>query len=408
MKHTPEDMVLDNALGLDAEGWALIAPYGEHRKDRLVLRDGRIVRETYIQQVDEAVVDELLANENGSGILGRIKRAIIKRPVFKGHPDLKQHSRETVGADAGPASPIGVLDENRKSSRGMESRFALIEEGALAVENEGCKFPSILWLVRRTGEMREGAEVVRPYKILSVGLTPTPNISGVDSLANAKTNTPAAKPEETQHTDPMKQLLIGWLAAQGVVLANDATDQQVMERIQSHHTSRAGEITALSNDKSTLTGRITALENDKSTLTTERDQLKTKLCEKDTALANAQTALANERKMRATALADLAITQGRKAVAERDQVIKDLTEAADFEKAATALANSTVVHKTAASMQGERKQDARIELTPRQQLLHLANSDPRYKDIADWQQAEAAILRDHPALAEQLKTATIK
>jgi hypothetical protein len=121
----------------------------------------------------------------------------------------------------------------------------------------------------------------------------------------------------------MKQILIGWLAAQGVALANDATDQQVFDAFNTEMSTRKASITALGNEKSTIAATVTALENEKTTLNT-------KVTELTTALSNEQAATKAERKAAATAVADLAIQRGRKTVAERDATITALENSKDF------------------------------------------------------------------------------
>ena len=37
---------------LDEDGWALIAPFGEHPKTRVVKKNGRLVEEKFIQVLD--------------------------------------------------------------------------------------------------------------------------------------------------------------------------------------------------------------------------------------------------------------------------------------------------------------------------------------------------------------------
>lgn len=390
-------LVLDNDVALGNDGWALLAPYGEHRKERIALVNGAQVRQTFLQVVDETAVNDLLANEGGASLFQRIKRAVIKRPVFKGHPDLKQHAPETVAVGNDRPSPIGVVDANRKTARGFEAQFALTEEGARAVENEGCKFPSALWLVKPTGEVRDGATVVRPFKILSVGLTATPNISGVDSLANAKTNTPAAVTTEKKDTDNMKQLLIGWLAAQGIALANDATEQSVFDAFQKHLGEKTTSLTALGNDKQNLTTTV-------NTLTTDRDAQKKRADEAALALANEQTAFKAERKARCEAIVDLHVNLGRIAVADRDGEVNKLVALANdkLAEAITAMEKLPVKHKVATALGNERKEAASVTRTASEQILALANEDARYKGQPFTPALYAKILAENPALKEQL------
>jgi hypothetical protein len=199
---------------LDSDGWALIAPYGEHPKSRVARINGIPTEQKFLQVLDNASADKLMDNE--SGLFRTLKRALVGIPVYLGHPDLVEHSPETL-ANVGRKQDAGVVDKVRKGDRGIEAHFVLNQVGATAVEN-GAKFPSALWLVLPNGETKNGAAVCHPFKLLSVGLTDRPNISGVESLANARG-------AETQtQTEPDMKLLAGWLLAQGVALANVETE----------------------------------------------------------------------------------------------------------------------------------------------------------------------------------------
>jgi hypothetical protein len=171
----------NDAATLDEDGWALIAPFGEHPKTRTVKKNGRIEEEKFIQVLDEESAGQLLSRENS--LFRRIRRAVVGIPVYKGHPDLRDYSPETVAGNA-KKEIIGTIDRVRKTARGIEAHFVLTPAGAEAVERQGHKYPSALWLVQPTGR-RGDVVIARPFKLLSAGLTAHPNISGVESLANA-------------------------------------------------------------------------------------------------------------------------------------------------------------------------------------------------------------------------------
>jgi len=390
---TEDSLVLVNEISAGEDGWALLLPYGQHPNTRYILQNGQEIKQDFLQLVDEAAVDEIIANEKS--LYSRLKRFFLKRPVYRGHPDFKQFVPDVI-ANESPLTPLGTVDDYRKSERGLEVRLGLVGTGATAVSEGGCKYTSALVSVRRTGDPVNGVIPVRVFKILSVGLTPRPNISGVDSLANAKANTPAAK-QDPKSDEQMKLQLIGWLAAQGTTLANEASDQAVLDAVQKAFSTRSTEVTTLGNEKQTLSGRVTVLEGEKVTLEAAR-----KKAADDLVLANA--AVAAERKARIEAAVDLAISQGKLAIADREARITALANSGEkFTEQLTALANSAVVHKVASADQGARKQDAAPNRSASEQVLHLANSDPRYKDIPDYLEAQRAVLRDHPDLAQQLK-----
>lgn len=328
------EIILDNISAIDDDGWALIAPYGEHLKTRVARVNGVLTEQKFLQVLDNDAASAMLSKENS--LFRRIKRAVVGIPVYAGHPDLADHSPETLANKREKKIPIGVINKVRKGELGIEARFHLTPDGGIAVENQGCKFPSALWLCLANGETKNGATVVKPFKLLSVGLTAHPNISGVESLANARG-------AETQtQTEPDMKLLAGYLIAQGLVLANTEapTEVQILEAIKTFHTAEAGKVVTLGNEKSTLAGQITKLETD---LTAEKGKVatlensRTDLSGKIVTLENAVKA---ERKGRAECAVDLAIHKGRLTIAEREAQILTLANAkndAEFATAVTAL-----------------------------------------------------------------------
>jgi hypothetical protein len=226
----------------------------------------------------------------------------------------------------------------------------------------------------------------------------------VDSLANAKPNTPAANSTTDQKENSMKQLIIGWLAAMGITLANDASDQTVLEALQKAHKEKADSNVTLGNEKTTLAGKITALENEKATLKTQLDGKTTELNTAQTALANEQAKTKAERQGRAEAAVDLTIAQGKLAVADRDAHVTTLANAADFAAEADKLAKLPVKFAMA-NAAGERKADANANTrSAADQVLALANSDPRYKDQPFTPALFTRILAENSALKQQLET----
>ena len=326
---------------LDSDGWALIAPYGEWPKSRVARVNGIPTEQKFLQVLDNAGADKLMDKE--SGLFRSLKRALVGIPFYLGHPDLAEHSPETLAA-AGRKQDAGVVDKLRKGERGIEAHFVLNQVGATAVEN-GTKFPSALWMVLPNGETKNGAAVCHPFKLLSVGLTDRPNISGVESLANAR-----GAETQTQQEPDMK-LIAGWLLAQGVALANvnEPTEAQVLEAFQKLHTAKAGEVVTLGNEKTTLAGQITTLTNERDTLKNQVTTLTTAKTTAETALANEQTARKAERKARAEAIVDLAVTKGKLKLADRAAKITVLENTADeaaFKTAADGLLNGANVVKT--------------------------------------------------------------
>jgi phage I-like protein len=280
----------------------------------------------FLQVVDNEAADALVSREHS--LFGRLKRAIIGIPIYKGHGDLKDIDPKAL-ANTEHKIKLGVVDQVRKASRGLEAHFALDNDGAQAVA-AGYKFPSSFWWVKASGQ-RGDAILARPVKLISVALTQFPNISGVESLANSRD---AARTQNPKPKTRMKELLTGWLAAKGIVLANDASDTVVLEAVQRQAAESANSLVALGNEKTTLGGKVTALEN-------ELAPLRQRVATAETALTTEQTGRKAERKGRAEAVTDLAIARGKIAVAERDGQVAALSNAKD-EAEFTTLAGNLV------------------------------------------------------------------
>lgn len=176
----------------------------------------------------------------------------------------------------------------------------------------------------------------------------------------------------------MRNLLLGWLAAQGITLANDAPDQAIVAAVQKR--TADAQASALANDDTA--GRITALENDLSTA--------------QTALTHEQTARLAERRGRAEALSDLAIQKGIKTIAEREDTVKALANAADFDaEAKTLLATLPKVKTTDNAQSGKvlaNEADKPMAVYAREFAVALANCG---QDAA---KAHAEVMKNHPNL----------
>jgi hypothetical protein len=385
--------LLANEAALDEDGWALIAPFGEHPKTRFIKKNGTVQREHFIQVLDHQSADQLLSRENS--LFRRIRRAVVGIPVYKGHPDLGDFSPETAVGGA-KKEIIGAIDKVRKTERGLEAHFVLTPAGADAVEREGCKYPSALWYVQPVGR-RGGAVLARPFKLLSAGLTAHPNISGVESLANARHAGPTQEPPPTK--EPDMKLIAGWLLAHGATFANadSPAESEVLAALQKLHASAAGEAAALGNENFTLNGenadlkaRLSNMQSNVAALENENGALKSQ------AAAN--------RTGRAAAVVDLAIARGKLAVCERPARLQTLENSADFEREAAALLDSAARFKTAGSAESGKilanhgaTGDAREE--------YCAAVERHMKDSGETDPVKAhhSVMQNHPGLAEKLR-----
>jgi len=378
---------------MDQDGWALIAPFGEHPKTRFVKKNGTVQREHFIQVLDHQSADQLLSRENS--LFRRIRRAVVGIPVYKGHPDLGDFSPETAAGGA-KKEIIGAIDKVRKTERGLEAHFVLTPAGADAVEREGCKYPSALWYVQPVGR-RGGAVLARPFKLLSAGLTAHPNITGVESLANARHAEPTQEPPPTK--EPDMKLIAGWLLANGATFANadSPAESEVLAALQKLHASAAGEAAALGNENFTLTGenadlkaRLSNLQSNAAALESENGALKAQ------AAAN--------RTGRAAAVVDLAIARGKLAVSERPARLQALENAADFEREAAALLDSAARFKTTGSAEsGKILSNHGATGDAREEYCAAVERHMKESGETDPVKAHHSVMQNHPGLAEKLR-----
>jgi hypothetical protein len=402
---------LSNEFTPDSAGWVRLAPWGEHPKTRTV-RDVRGVRtERWVQVLGRGDGETLV--RRAGGLWGRLKRSFQSVPVYAGHPDLAQVSPETGKSDETPV-PVGGISRLEAREDGLYVQVGLFPDGRTAVENEGLKYLSALWWVERIDPPAgapNGTQYGKPIDLISVGLTDSPNIQGGDALANqgppqgvtasAGTGAKSARTDGPIQEDPeskMKSLLIGLLVGQGVALANDASDDAVLKSANELLAKLRTDVTALGNEKTSLTSRVTALEGD---LTAEKSAHSTT----KTALETSKTALANERAIAAPAIVDLAITQGRIPIAEREARITRVKGATDLAAETTALANEAVKHPVGAgATSGDRREDSAATTADEaeRKLTAIANESIKSGQAADWSTAWMATKQTHPALHETL------
>lgn len=297
---TPRLVAVANvgALDLDADGWALLAPYGD-----LPHSEG-------IQRFPREAADALVARYRS--FASRIKRAIVGMPIYRGHPDHpafanKYPDKTHFGNVAGLAA----------REDGLYWRPVLSEEGAELVE-QGVKYPSINWLCQPLAD-----HIYQPVEAISVGLVENPNIAGAQSLSNAIPDAPG-QPAINTTTANMLDALIKLLG-----LPEGATEEEVTAAIGELKTkvdSMAAEPETMPNgDKAKMEE---TLANAKASAAAEVAQIKSEL-------DKARQQLANERRERCEALLADALQSGRILANEHDTWLKRLDR--DFESESEAL-----------------------------------------------------------------------
>ena len=209
---------LTNDAEIGADGWCLIAPFGEWPKTRLYRENGQVKQQQFIQVLDNASADAMVQDFNG--LVGKIKRWVSAVPVLRGHGDLNQVDAAAISNDQSVVK-LGTVDQLRKGARGVEAHFALDPDGQNAIA-AGCKYPSGFWYVLPNGK-RGDSIIARPFKLISVALTPHPNISGVESLANQK---------QTPIINMLIPKIAGLLIGSGRAVPENPTEDQIVSALE--------------------------------------------------------------------------------------------------------------------------------------------------------------------------------
>jgi hypothetical protein len=195
----------------------------------------------------------------------------------------------------------------------------------------------------------------------------------------------------------MKNSLIWWLAAKGITLANDASDQTVLTAVQKAFVDAAAPASVLANEKTTLGENIITLETKVATLENEKATAAT-------TLANEAAGRKAERLGRAIAVVDLAIQKGKLAVAGRAAQITALENSADFDKDATALmAKANIVRMREDTSSGKVLANAMGDADVRKTYCDAVGKHMKDTGDNDPIKAHNAVMTALPALAEALK-----
>lgn len=371
-----------NAFALDEQGWLTI-PYGDSvhsGTDALKpARPGQPAPKPVIQRLtrEDAIA---LVNNFKSGWM-RVKRAIVGLPVFKGHPDAPRFTK--IWPDK---TPRGTIADMEAGQHGLRVKPVLTEQGRGDVD-AGDNEASPLWLLRPRGE-ENGSIIAHPFKLLSLGLVPEGNIQGL-SLINA------AEPHNENQT--MNPFLIQLLAFLGITLAANASEDEAKKAVE----QAQSKINSTNSDLATANAKVTTLEGQVATITTAKGTAETALAAANAKITETETKFATERKARALALVNSAITEGRVVAAARDTEVLALVNSADFTVAATALATRPKVVRTESRLNG--LSQAAVDSQDRQQqviaLVNAAMEKPTIKALPVDQRYDAAFnqVRKDPA-----------
>lgn len=177
----------------DEHGWTTI-PFGMWAHSKGFQRFG--------QKEAEAIVEAFRS------VCGKLKRALVGAPVYRGHPDNPEMANQYPDK-----TEYGQVCDMEVDDHGLRLKHVLSNAGAALATKLGLDRISPNWLVSDTGDTKDGRPIYAPFSIKSIGLVKRPNIPNL-SLVNSAEN------------DPMKDKLLLLLA-----LANSATDDEILAAV---------------------------------------------------------------------------------------------------------------------------------------------------------------------------------
>ncbi len=392
-----------NEITIGDDGWAMIAPFGDHPSTALILgADGKVKKQNAIQRIDKAGCEAMVASFHNER---RGLRKFLKGcNIYVGHPDVPG-----LGAFYPDKEPKGVFADMAVRADGLYGLPVFTNDGSEIVETKKLRaFSGNLGESEPCGAVN-GVPAYRPTKIFSAGLTNHPHLpvhffNSDDTLADAH-----AEAATNQHKHTMKKKLAALFAALFAKQPQFANAEAPTEAETEAALDQISEkVAAFANEKAKLESGIAERDTKINTLTAANGTLTT---ERDTA----RTTFANERAARiADALTD-ALTTGRITDAERATWETRLNVEANFANENTALRKLAAKVKTTSVTvsRGGREQAVDVS-TPeaRAQFVNEAMTETA-KELGldakkDYDAVHAAVQRRYPAIFAAMQQPEIK
>lgn len=343
-----------SAANASADGWTLVAPFGDFPfKDA----QGR----EHLQVFNAENCAEMVTTFNGLwSKLSRVVGSMFGRhacPLWLGHPDFAPQ----VWKDR---KQLGTVEGLRVSERGLEAQLAYNAEGEAVRAAGKHVFPS----VSVECEPDEAGRI-HPKLLWSIGLWHRPNIPSVDSIAtvNAVTDSEpdGLKPElQTQtQTRPMLSKLKQLLLKLGLLPEDAAEDEATIE-------PALGELETSYN---AMKAKLGELETAKKKADDDKAAAEATTTASNAAHESTITALNAElvklRTQRAEMAADALVASGHITAAEREATVTTLN-AETFDAELSKLQAKTPAVKTKGLNLGDKRQGITTTNAARD---HIAN-----------------------------------
>jgi Mu-like prophage I protein len=371
-------LLFANDLALGHDGWAQLAPFGDFPGQAMLRQaDGSVTQFPAIQRLDRRTAEAMVAKFKSPW--NRVKRYFTGCHIYAGHPDVPAFAN-----DYPDSTPKGMIVDLQVRANGLFCKPVFTNEGSELVEMRKLRAFSPYWTASEIGE-QTGADgrrvkIFRPEHLNSAGLTNNPNLPVQllnEKRENIKHPTPNAEHSNdphatriTQHDTMNKQIILDFLATQGITLANEVADGQIAAALQ-----QLGERTTIA--ETTLASHSIELES-------------------------VRAELANERQFHADTLLDAALAGGRITAAQRPEWAARLQT--DFANASAALAQLAPTLKTIALTSSFGARKAEIANAPdRRDALDTLVKSEMAANGGDYDRAFAAVERTNPALFAAMK-----
>lgn len=302
----------------EASGKYLIAPFGDWKNG------------DYIQRVDASAAENL--KRNMERVWAMVKNDLENPcPVHYEHPDDEDGKEVPKVVDKTPYGRVRTLE---------------IRDGGIYAEIEWLpgfeSLPKSLQISPRWNADPLGGGVVRPVRLISIGLTRRPNIKRTSFVNHADGNAPIPN-FETQQKDPYmdKEILalLGYTEEEAQKIIDKAEDAptDVLERIKKALT-----------DKATLENELAAAKGETAEKEKEAEEAKQQL-------ANSKDALKASQAARAKLVVANAVRAGKIAEFQRASAEAILANAEDFEAEEKKIAAAPAAVKTTPQTDGIEK-----------------------------------------------------
>jgi len=353
-----EAVVFTNEITIDHDGWAQLAPFGDYPGHAILRQsDGSFTKFPALQRFDRAAAETLVTRFKSPW--QRMKRYFTGCPIYAGHPDVPAFANEYPDK-----TPKGMIVDLQVRADGLFCKPVFTDEGSDLVESRKLRAFSAYWSAHEIGD-QPGADgrtlkIFHPDTLKSAGLTNHPNLP-VHLLNEAQTKpSPIVK----------KQILVEFLASQGITIANEATDEQFAAALQQ------------------IAERAAAAE--------------TAVAAKVVELEATRVDLANERQSHLNSVLDHAVGSGRITSAQRPDWATRLQT--DFANESAALGRLVPALKTVAvTLQAGARKAEIANATERRDAVDTLVKAEMAANGGDYDRAFAAVQKANPALFSAMK-----